>query len=196
MDSEILLVLVILFCFLVLAVVIMVVISGRSKESTDYVTPQMPGPGMGNTGMGNTRMGNTRMGETGMGNTRMGETVSGGTVSGSFDERLQKLIDQWKIIEAVKLVRETKNIGLKEAKDYINKFMRGEDPDANTSSEGIMFESSENDEPAREDLEGKVNELLMKKQKIRAIKLVKENLNIGLKEAKDYVEEIEKKLNI
>ncbi len=34
------------------------------------------------------------------------------------------------------------------------------------------------------------------KNKIEAVKLVKETLNIGLKEAKDYVEEIEKRLNL
>ncbi len=111
--------------------------------------------------------------------------------TGNFDERLKNLIDQWRIIEAVKLVRETKNIGLKEAKDYINKFMRGEE------TEGIVFESNQKEEIITpEELDGKVLEMLLKKQKINAIKLVKENMNIGLKEAKDYVEEIEKKLNL
>jgi ribosomal protein L7/L12 len=36
----------------------------------------------------------------------------------------------------------------------------------------------------------------MKKRKIEAVKLVKENLNMGLKKAKDYVEEIERKINM
>ncbi len=175
MENETLLIIVVLFCLLVLAIVIIILVSGRRKENAGY-SGQMPA--------------------TGAGITNMGITNSGETVTGEFNERLQKLIDQWRVMEAVKLVRETKNIGLKEAKDYINKFMRGEDPEGNTSSEGIMFESSENEDLTREDLDGKVNELLMKKQKIHAIKLVKENLNIGLKEAKDYVEEIEKKLNL
>ena len=114
-----------------------------------------------------------------------------GISTGDFDERLKSLIDQWKIMEAVKLVRETKGLGLKESKDYINKFMRGEE------FEGIAFESAEKEEAIEsEELDGKVFELLMKKRKIEAIKLVKENLNIGLKEAKGYVEEIEKKLNL
>jgi ribosomal protein L7/L12 len=69
--------------------------------------------------------------------------------------------------------------------------MRGEE------YEGIAFESAEKEEAIEpEELDGKVFELLMKKRKIDAIKLVKENLDIGLKEAKDYVEEIEKKLNL
>ena len=111
--------------------------------------------------------------------------------TGDFDERLKNLIDQWRVMEAVKLVRETKNIGLKEARDYINKFMRGEE------TEGIVFESAKKEEIVTpEELDGKIFELLMKKQKINAIKLVKENLNTGLKEAKDYVEEIERKLNL
>jgi ribosomal protein L7/L12 len=115
----------------------------------------------------------------------------GGISTGNFDERLKSLIDQWKIMDAVKLVRETKGLGLKESKDYINKFMRGEE------YEEIAFESAENEEVIEpEELDGKVFELLMKKRKIDAIKLVKENLDIGLKEAKDYVEEIEKKLNL
>ena len=38
--------------------------------------------------------------------------------------------------------------------------------------------------------------MLLMKNKIEAVKLVKENLNIRLKETKDYVEEIEMKLNI
>ena len=109
--------------------------------------------------------------------------------TGNFDERLKNLIDHWKVMEAVKLVRETKNVGLKEAKDYINKFMRGEVPG------GYVFEPEE-EAPAPEELEEKVFELLVKKKKIEAVKLVKENLNIGLKEAKDYVEEIEKKINL
>jgi ribosomal protein L7/L12 len=114
-----------------------------------------------------------------------------GINTGNFDERLKSLIDRWKIMEAVKLVRETKGLGLKESKDYINKFMRGEE------YEGIAFESAEKEEAIEpEELDGKVFELLMKKRKIDAIKLVKENLDIGLKEAKDYVEEIEKKLNL
>lgn len=111
--------------------------------------------------------------------------------TGNFDERLKNLIDHWKVMEAVKLVRETKNVGLKEAKDYINKFMRGEE------TEGIIFESTKKEEIITpEELDGKVLEMLLKKQKINAIKLVKENLDIGLKEAKDYVEEIEKKVNL
>lgn len=109
--------------------------------------------------------------------------------TGDFDERLKNLIDHWKVMEAVKLVRETKNVGLKEAKDYVNKFMRGEVPG------GYVFEPEE-EAPAPEELEEKVFELLVKKKKIEAVKLVKENLNIGLKEAKDYVEEIEKRLNL
>ncbi len=109
----------------------------------------------------------------------------------TFEERLKSLIDQWKIMEAVKLVRETKGLGLKESKDYINKFMRG------VEYQGIAFESANKEEAIEpEELDGKVFELLMKKRKIDAIKLVKENLDIGLKEAKDYVEEIEKKLNL
>ena len=175
MESETLLIIIVLFCLLVLAVVIMLLISGRSKESTDYITPKIPITGMG---------------ETGIGETGSGVTDTGGNFTGSFDERLKKLIDQWRIIEAVKLVRETKNVGLKEARDYINNFMRGEE------SEGIVFESSEDEELTPDELDAEVYELLMKKQKIDAVKLVKENLNIGLKEAKDYVEEIEKKLNI
>ena len=111
--------------------------------------------------------------------------------TGDFDERLKNLIDQWRVMEAVKLVRETKNIGLKEARDYINKFMRSEE------TGGIVFESAKKEEIVTpEELDGKIFELLMKKQKINAIKLVKENLNTGLKEAKDYVEEIERKLNL
>ena len=174
MENETLLIIVILFCLLVLAIIISVLVSGRRKESAGY-SGQMPGTGISITNTGTIYA---------------GETVTDKMVTGEFNERLQKLIDQWRVIEAVKLVRETKNIGLKEAKDYINKFMRGEE------TEGVIFESSEKELLTPEELDGKVFEMLVKKQKIHAIKLVKENLNIGLKEAKDYVEEIEKKLNI
>ncbi len=156
MDSEILLILVIIFCLIVLAVIIKILVSNRGKERTIYNAGKFSG-----------------------------------NIAGDFDERLKSLIDQWKIMEAVKLVRETKGLGLKESKDYINKFMRGEE------FEGIAFESAENEEVIEpEELDGKVFELLLKKRKIEAIKLVKENLNLGLKEAKDYVEEIEEKLNL
>lgn len=155
MDSEILLIIVVLLCLMILSVIIKVMVSNRGKEQTDYSTGKM-------------------------------RDIS----TGNFDERLKNLIEQKRIIEAVKLVRESKNIGLKEAKDYINKFMRGEE------TEGMIFESSEKELLTPEELDGKVFEMLVKKQKIHAIKLVKENLNIGLKEAKDYVEEIESNLNL
>jgi ribosomal protein L7/L12 len=174
MESETLLIIVVLFCLLVLAIIISVLVSGRRKESTGYSGQTNEYPTV----------------RTGIDETGAGETVTGETVTGNFEERLKKLIDQWRIIEAVKLVRETKNIGLKEAKDYINKFMRGEE------TEEIIFESAEKKLLTPEELDGKVFEMLVKKQKIHAIKLVKENLNIGLKEAKDYVEEIEIKFNI
>lgn len=108
------------------------------------------------------------------------------------DEEIKSLIRQGRAMQAIKLVKETKNISLKEAKDYVENFERNHTEE----DEGIVFESSESPSLSPEELNGKITELLLVNRKLNAIKLAMENLDSGLKEAKDYVENIEKSLNL
>jgi ribosomal protein L7/L12 len=108
------------------------------------------------------------------------------------DEAIREFIRQGKVLQAIKLVKETKNITLKEAKNYVENF----ELSLGDENEGIIFESASGKALSREELDGKISELIMQNKKVSAIRLVMENLNIGLKKAKFYVEKIESSLNL
>jgi ribosomal protein L7/L12 len=82
------------------------------------------------------------------------------------------------LMEAIKLLRGS-GIGLKEAKDAIEAYARGKPaPHAPTFSAASMGQSLPPD----------VVDALQKGQKIEAIRLMREQTGLGLKEAKDAVE--------
>jgi ribosomal protein L7/L12 len=97
------------------------------------------------------------------------------------DAAVAQLLARGNKIEAIKLVRERTGWGLKEAKDYVEALPNAPPLPAPVApvSAGSM------DDEARA--------LLAKGQKIVAIKLVRERTGWGLKEAKDYVDELEKR---
>jgi ribosomal protein L7/L12 len=104
--------------------------------------------------------------------------------SGVDVERIQQLLRAGKKIDAIKLVREQTGLGLKEAKDAVEAIERGETVDLTlraTSTTHVVSGIDLN----------QVNELLLQDKKIEAIKLVREQTGLGLKEAKDVVEAIE-----
>jgi ribosomal protein L7/L12 len=78
-------------------------------------------------------------------------------------------------IEAIKLLRESSGLGLKEAKDAIDEHLRG-----NTRSTATV--AAPGSPPAA------VAEALMQGNKLEAIHRLRESTGMGLKEAKDAVE--------
>ena len=79
------------------------------------------------------------------------------------------------MIEAIKLMRAAGGIGLKEAKDAIDQHLGG-----NSVSGGLAASDGS--------LPSAVLEAMRRGQKIEAIKLLREQAGLGLKEAKDAVE--------
>ncbi|HMO58602.1 MAG TPA: ribosomal protein L7/L12 [Roseiflexaceae bacterium] len=82
-------------------------------------------------------------------------------------------------IGAIKLVREQTGLGLKEAKEYVEVLERGQTPPPITIAGGTA---------------DTVESLLARGNKIGAIKLVREQTGLGLKEAKEYVDDLEVRL--
>ncbi|MBC8109631.1 MAG: ribosomal protein L7/L12 [Verrucomicrobia bacterium] len=84
-------------------------------------------------------------------------------------------------IQAVKWVVENSGLGLKQAKELVDEIEeQGNTPSASSSDDSLKTQ---------------VTALLKKKQIIEAIKLTHQTLGIGLKESKDFVEEIQKELS-
>jgi ribosomal protein L7/L12 len=97
------------------------------------------------------------------------------------------LIQQGKKIEAIKLVRTHTDMGLKEAKDYVEQLV----------SMGLPAGAElppPPAPPAARELSAEqlalVQNLLQQGKTIEAIKLVRAHTSMGLKEAKDYVERL------
>jgi ribosomal protein L7/L12 len=90
-------------------------------------------------------------------------------------------------IQAIKVYREATGVGLKEAKDAVEAFEQGQMlriPPAPTPTAP----------PTSSNLHAQVIELLKLRNKIGAIKAYREATGVGLKEAKDAVEAIERTL--
>lgn len=101
-----------------------------------------------------------------------------------LDPELQALIAQDKKIEAIKRVREAGKVSLKEAKDYVESLAMGKTSPMTDLPTPTM--------PPTPALKAKVRELLAAGKKIEAIKMVRDESGMGLKEAKEYVEAIER----
>jgi ribosomal protein L7/L12 len=98
------------------------------------------------------------------------------------EDDVRDLLSKGRKIEAVQRVRAVTKLGLKEAKDAVDEIER--------------TMQAENPPPAPVVLEDEVRDLLRQGKKIEAIKRYREATNLGLKEAKDAVDEIERKLNL
>jgi ribosomal protein L7/L12/sugar lactone lactonase YvrE len=100
-----------------------------------------------------------------------------------------KLVQSGQKIEAIKRYRQLTGAGLAEAKDAVERLERGEGLSIQHTSIGGMTGAS-NDEQ-RNAAVTEVKRLLREGNKIAAIKVFREAFGVGLKEAKDAVEDLE-----
>ena len=92
-------------------------------------------------------------------------------------------------INAIKLYREFTGEGLKEAKEAVEAIERGQKPTFSA------YHSPSSSQPAG-DLMAQIEAELRTGRKINAIKLYREAHNVGLKEAKDTIDEMERNLGM
>lgn len=127
------------------------------------------------------------------------QIVSGDSLVGKQDlDKLAEvgiMIAQGRKIDAIKLYRQMYGVGLKEAKDAVEKMMRGKPIQVTSSSYTTYqteFSEVEDQEGKTPDLNklAEMGEMIAKGKKIEAIKLYREAYGVSLKEAKEAVEKI------
>ncbi|HEY0603160.1 MAG TPA: ribosomal protein L7/L12 [Herpetosiphonaceae bacterium] len=105
------------------------------------------------------------------------------------DYEIRRFLAQGNKIQAIKRVRELTGLGLKESKDYVDQLPIGA-PLEYGAAEPVAAESLRFvPDPA---FEQEIRQLLTQRQKIEAIKRVRELTGMGLKESKDYVDALER----
>ncbi len=87
---------------------------------------------------------------------------------------VRPLLAKGKKIEAIKTVRRLTGMNLTEAKAYVDSLEKPDSPHV-----------------SQETLEAEVRLLLLKKRKIEAVKKVREMTGWGLKESKDFVDNLQ-----
>ncbi len=103
-------------------------------------------------------------------------------ISTNQEQQIRELIAKGNKIAAIKLYRETTNVGLKEAKDAVEAMERGE---------AVNFPAQAQVGEPDPFLENRIKRLLSEKKKIEAVKIYREAYNCGLKDAKDAVDLIQ-----
>ena len=103
----------------------------------------------------------------------------------SGEAEVRALLAQGNKIAAIKRARELAGMGLKDAKDYVDALPPG----------GAMppLPAASQDIPVDVAADPEVRQLLAGGNKIAAIKRVRELTGVGLKEAKDYVDALERR---
>lgn len=96
-------------------------------------------------------------------------------------QNIKAMLLQGRKIEAIKYLKDNVSMGLKEAKDYVEG-LTIEDEEKVTREPGLNNLDVETVEEARE--------LLRQGYKMEAIKLIREESGISLKEAKEFVESL------
>jgi ribosomal protein L7/L12 len=99
-------------------------------------------------------------------------------ISKELEAKIQALLLQNRKIEAIKLVVDTTRCGLKEAKDLVDNYAAGGKPAGPVSYQHIDEE---------------LMSLLLKGEKLQAVKRYKEVTGLGLAESKDYVDNLMEK---
>jgi ribosomal protein L7/L12 len=99
--------------------------------------------------------------------------------------KIADLIREGRKIEAIKLLRESTGIGLKQAKEEVERLSK--EMSGQASSPAISDAGGPGPSGA---LSKEVVDLARQGKKIQAIKLLREQTGIGLKEAKEQVEEV------
>lgn len=105
------------------------------------------------------------------------------SAAGGVQGEVEALLARGNKIAAIKLMREAYPLSLAEAKELVEAMERGEP---------IVLPEAEVATPAA-DLEAEIGSLLDANRKIEAIKRAREVLGLGLAEAKDHVEAIERR---
>jgi ribosomal protein L7/L12 len=100
---------------------------------------------------------------------------------GNAEEVVRALLDSGHKIEAIKRVREQTGLGLKEAKDLVDAMERGA---------SVALQSGTSLSTYQGDADREARRLVAAGKAIEAIKLIRDQKNLGLKEAKDYVERL------
>lgn len=103
---------------------------------------------------------------------------------GAVEAEARQILATGNVIAAIKRVRELTDVGLREAKDYVDALQRGDAPPA---LPGAATETAPASAPQ---LDQEARALLAQGKKIEAIRRVRELTGWGLKEAKDYVERL------
>lgn len=121
---------------------------------------------------------------------RSPQEMGPGFLSASHFGDISLLLANNKKIEAIKLLRELSGLGLKEAKDIADAIQRGEHVGPITlQHENVSVQSSVLDQR-------QLLELVDKGQKIEAIKQLREATGLGLKEAKDVIDALQRGENM
>lgn len=100
-----------------------------------------------------------------------------------METAVRQLMDRGRKIDAIKLVREQTGMGLKEAKLYVEALISGDGPLPVPFHQTVSTDT-------HADVVSEVRRLLSNGRKIEAIKYVREQTGMGLKEAKEYVESL------
>lgn len=100
-------------------------------------------------------------------------------------KRIAELIQQGRKIEAIKLLRDTTGLGLKQAKEEIER--RSSEMSDQASPPDLSHPGSGS---GLGQISKEVEDLARAGKKIEAIKLLRERTGMGLKEAKEQVEEL------
>lgn len=99
----------------------------------------------------------------------------------TLEGEVRALLQAERAIEAIKLVRERTGLGLRAAKEAVEALQRGEPLPAHPTTPRADHGSFD---------EAEVRRLLSESRVIEAIKLVRTQTGLGLKEAKDLVDEL------
>lgn len=92
------------------------------------------------------------------------------------EQQIRNICNSEGPVSAIKYIKDTYGWGLQEAKDFVDKVMQGAGPALAVHTQ-----------PANEE---QIARIVQEQGKLNAIKYCKDNYNLGLKEAKDYVESI------
>ncbi|HEY1017024.1 MAG TPA: ribosomal protein L7/L12 [Herpetosiphonaceae bacterium] len=129
------------------------------------------------------------------------ERKAGLPLSRAQEDELRDLVARNQKIEAIKRVREATGLGLKECKDYVENLGNAAAGDYSSSAggnwpapamPGAGWDGGQFAPPSLI-VEDEARRLMGDSGKISAIKYVREQTGMGLKEAKDYVEELERR---
>ena len=95
-------------------------------------------------------------------------------------DQVRKLVAAGRLIDAIKLYREATGLGLKEAKDAIDRVAAGRSLEADVAARDTV--------QAVVEIDGEVKKLLHAGRKIEAIKLLRHRSGVDLKTAKDIID--------